>query len=35
MLVFFLQQTYDDALSTIKEMGSVVDKLYARGKKLN
>jgi hypothetical protein len=29
------QKTYEDALATIKEMGSVVDKLYSRASKLN
>ncbi len=33
--VLIMQPTYDDSLSTIKEMGSVVDKLYARAKNLN
>jgi hypothetical protein len=31
----FAQKTYEDALSTVKEMGSVLDKLYTRANKLN
>ncbi len=29
------QKTYEDALATIAEMGTVVDKLYTRAKRLN